>query len=55
MKFFNYFFLVSALVSASIGFFSYLLIPRRRPGFDPTSVSGVEPDWDLSDALPTEL
>ena len=38
-----------------LGFFSYHLIPRRRPGFDPMSVSRVAPDWDLPDALPTEL
>ena len=56
---FLYFLPISALISTStdgtVRIFFYHLIPRRRPGFDPTSVSGVEPDWDLSDALPTEL
>ena len=35
---------------ALLGILSYHLIP----GFDPTSVSRVAPDWDLSGALPTE-
>ena len=32
-----------------------LLTPMPRQGIEPTSVSRVAPDWDLSDALPTEL
>ena len=31
------------------------LTPMPRQGIEPTSVSRVAPDWDLSDALPTEL
>ena len=45
---FLYFLPISALISTSTD-------GTARIFFYPTSVSGVEPDWDLSDALPTEL
>ena len=55
---FPYLALISEFASQMVNF--YKLLCRRAirwslSGFEPTQVSRVEPDWDLSDALPTEL
>ena len=56
--FYIYLFPITALISAATdGTARIFFLPPYTAalGFYPTSVSRVAPDWDLSDALPTEL